>query len=313
MDSRFVLRATPTYSRGEWFIQGQGELVANNDQSSTRTNRTVDTDDLWVRIGQWNNWDVQLGRYEAWELYHFGMGLDLNTFERQGATVEAIAAPQIYGVTYGFYRSTVGNVGFHVYPTEFVRFELLGQAGVGDILTTAGGRGTGILDFGWVKFKVGGEYRKEVGKREGFPEEYERRGSGAGVQFVLAPYVEFGASGAYGLTDHVDFNGNTDFKGSYTTYSYGGFANVSILEDLLFGVGAHYTWLEDINAESDTGRVGEFDHLQTFAAIQYAVFSQFYVKLVGSYAKARLAPTFTEIPPYDNSMISGRLRVSVFF
>jgi hypothetical protein len=313
MDSRFVLRATPTYSMGDWFVQGQGELVANNDQTSTRANRTVDTDDLWVRVGRWNQWDVQLGRYEGWEIYHIGMGLDLNTFEREGASVDELVAPQIYGVTYGFYRSQVGNLGFHVYPLDFLRFEILGQAGVGDVLTSAGGRGTGILDLGWLKFKAGGEYRKDVAKRDNDQSEYERRGAGAGLEFIFDPYVEFGVSGAYGLTDHLLFQGDTDFTGSFTTWSYGGFANTRIVEDLLLGVGFHYTWKEDINEEYPGGPVGEFDHMQGFAAVQYALFGQFYLKLVGAYAKARFAPTFTQVPPYENTMISGRLRASVYF
>ena len=45
----------------------------------------VDADDVWVRIGQWRKWDLMLGRFEAFEIYHRGMGLDINTQERLGA------------------------------------------------------------------------------------------------------------------------------------------------------------------------------------------------------------------------------------
>ena len=34
-------------------------------------------------------------RYEGWEVYPLGMGLDLNTLERQGASSEAFSAPAI--------------------------------------------------------------------------------------------------------------------------------------------------------------------------------------------------------------------------
>src|SRR5262249_4262205 len=75
---RLLLRVTPTYTRGRFFLQGQAELVANKDQSLHQRD-TADTDDLWIKIGMWNLWDLQLGRYEGWEIYHFGMGLDLYT------------------------------------------------------------------------------------------------------------------------------------------------------------------------------------------------------------------------------------------
>src|SRR3954471_3268231 len=90
-DSRFlvsqgraVLRVTPTYSLGSFYLQGQVEVVGNKDQAQVQPN-VADIDDLWLRFGQWKQWDVQVGRYEAFEVYHFGMGLDLNTLERDGA------------------------------------------------------------------------------------------------------------------------------------------------------------------------------------------------------------------------------------
>ena len=50
-----------------------------------------------------------------------------------------------------------------------------------------------------------------------------------------------------------------------------------------------------------------------FGAVQYALFDQLYLKLVGAYAKARLAPTFTEAPPYDSTMAGLRFRASYYF
>ena len=49
---RLVLRITPTYTHGRWFIQGQAELVGNKDQSSHQPD-IVDTDDLWIKVGMW--------------------------------------------------------------------------------------------------------------------------------------------------------------------------------------------------------------------------------------------------------------------
>jgi hypothetical protein len=118
---RVLLRVTPTYSDGDFFVQGQAELVANKDQS-LRQPDVADTDDLWIRFGTWKKWDVQLGRFEGWEVYHFGMGLDLNTLERQGATSTTYSAPEIYGLTYAFYRPAgVGQLAAHLYPVDWLR------------------------------------------------------------------------------------------------------------------------------------------------------------------------------------------------
>ena len=53
------------------------ELVGNLCQATTTiclTSGTFATDDLWIRFGAWNAWDVKVGRFEAWEVYHTGHG-----------------------------------------------------------------------------------------------------------------------------------------------------------------------------------------------------------------------------------------------
>jgi hypothetical protein len=199
---RAVLRVTPTYVSGRLFVQAQVELVGNGCQTTEPTvcpaAGTVDTDDLWLRIGQWNVWDLKVGRFEGWELYHLGMGLDLYTQERQGArqTVTTVTtgttvtnllpAPEYYGVTYLHDRPRgmgVGYAALHFFPLTLLRFELLGELGTnaavtgvgataaaGGTTTAAGGatnggnnvwggRPSAILDLGWLKLKAGAEYQ----------------------------------------------------------------------------------------------------------------------------------------------------------
>lgn len=321
---RAGVRFTPTYSQEEYFVQGQVELIANSNQGTTGTTGT-DTDDLWVRAGAWNKWDVQLGRFEGWEVYHFGMGLDLHTAERLGAylgpdgtqNLGPEGAPQIYGATYGYYRDDIGNIAGHVYPTDYLRFELLGKFGNQSARNTVGGRPVGVLDLGYVKVKVGGEYFKESEQDPEAPRERELRGVGAAVQGIYEQYVEAGINGGYGLIDAYDDEGTLDQEGTFTTYSYGGFANFGgFVENLVVGGGANYTWKDNVEKEQsgpNQGQVGEFDHLQVFGAVQYALFGQLYLKLVGSYAKARLAPTPAIAPPYDSTMIGLRFRASYYF
>lgn len=308
---RLVARLTPTYSQDDWFVQAQGELVANSDQETTRT-QAPDTDDLWVRAGKWNLFDVQLGRFEGWEIYHFGMGLDLNTFERNGVVIPPIAGPRIYGVTYGYYRDSIGNVAAHLYPLDILRIELMGKFGSTGFENVIGGRPVAILDMGFVKVKVGGEYFKGTQVKEDNPRESERRGVGAAVQGVFEPWLEAGINGAIGLVDVIDSNEILLLPDSHTTYSYGGFVNVRVIDRLIVGGGANLTWLENLQEDAN-GNVGEFDHLQTFGAVQYALFNQLYLKFVGAYARGRFAPTFTQTPPWESTLLSARFRASLYF
>ena len=309
---RLLLRATPTFTRGDFFVQGQAELVANKDQSQRQPD-IVDADDVWVRTGLWNTIDVQLGRFEAWEVYHFGMGLDLNTMERDGATDDMFGVPQIYGVTYAFYRPQgVGQAAVHIYATDFLRFELGSQLGSEFGSNALAGRPVAVLDLGWLKLKGGVEYKKLTDQKDGLQGETTQRGGGGALQLVFDPYVELGFNGALGLVDRIASDGSTDEKGSTTAYSLGGFANGRIVEDLLIGAGVNMTKLHDIHYDDMIGDNGQFSHLQAFVALQYLAADTLYIKLVGAYAKGDFHPTFGE-PVFDNSMYSVRLRLQLPF
>jgi hypothetical protein len=309
---RVLLRITPTYTNGDFFVQGQAELVANKDQS-LRQPDVADTDDLWIKVGNWNKWDLQLGRYEGWEVYHFGMGLDLNTLERQGALDEAFSVPGIYGVTYSQYRpASVGQAAVHLYPTQNFRVELGSQFGNEFGSNTVAGRPVAIYDLGWLKLKFGAEYKKLSDQKENSKGYTNQRGLGGGIQLVFLPRVEMGVNGAYGLVDRVAQDGTVDEKGSNTTYSIGGFANVSLMEDLIAGVGLNYTYLEDLHYDMSLGRVDKFNHTQMFGALQYFVAKQLYVKAVVAYGRANFAPTFGD-PNFINEMYSGRIRLLYLF
>jgi hypothetical protein len=309
---RVLLRFTPTFSKDDWFVQAQAELVANKDQAARQPD-IVDADDVWVRFGKWNVFDVQLGRYEAWEIYHFGMGLDLNTLERLGATDDVYSVPAIYGVTYAFYRPPgVGQAAVHLYPTEYFRIELAGQIGNEFGSNTLAGRPVGVLDFGWLKIKGGGEYKVLRDQKDGAQGKTIQRGVGGSIQVIYDPYVEFGFNGGYALVDRTAADGAMDEKGSHTTYSLGGFANARIVDGLLVGIGANLTKLHDLHYDEAIGDNGRFSHTQAFFALQYTLWGQLSIKTVFAYALGDFKPTFGE-PNFDNTMLSGRLRVQFLF
>lgn len=310
--SRAVLRFTPTYSKGSWYVQGQTELVANGDQQSPQP-VNLGADDLWVRTGEWKSWDITAGRFEAFEVYHFGMGMDVNTLERKGPTDTTRTPPAVPGLDQFVYRQNIGNLALHKYVGDFLRLELLGQYGFDAGLNSYGVRPAAVLDFGYLKIKGAANIRKQFALSDKSKEERFRRGGTGAIQFVMDPYVELGGNFSYELVDHyspqnpADPNaerGAFDGLGSVTTSAYGGFANVRVVEDLLVGGGMNWVTEEDQVQ-------GKFKSQQGFGAIQYLVGGQLFIKLVGGYAKANLQPGGK--PAWENTMLSGRLRLMYLF
>ncbi|HYP87824.1 MAG TPA: hypothetical protein VEQ59_06715 [Polyangiaceae bacterium] len=313
--SRFVLRATPTYSTAnDWFVQGQAEIVANGEEANPRPANVVDTDDLYVKAGKWKKFDVQAGRFQGWELYHFGMALDQNTYERIGARSQQMPV-QIYGLTQFWDRPAgAGNFAIHAYPTDYLRFELLGQLGASGSNNSLGARPMGIFDLGWVKLKAGLEYGKTSSQKDTDPSKSTFKGWGTALQFVLDPYVEFGGNVAQGVIDVTNTSGVYDPAGSTTTWSYGGFANGRIMKDLLLGVGINFTRWEDLKKNIDTGKTDNKKHTQMFGALQYRLWERFYIKGVVAYSEAGFNPLADTLPNvFANKMISTRLRLMLLF
>jgi hypothetical protein len=326
--SRAVLRASPTYSaESGWFAQGQAEFVALGDnQLNTGTNILGFTDDLWVRVGKWNLIDLTAGRFQSWEIAnHYGMGLDLNTLEREGANIQTASKhpPNAYGLTYFWDRSDgrLGSYAVHVYPTDFVRVELLGQIGAGSNVgfnaVQTNFRPSAILDLGFLKVKGGLEYGKADQQADRVNGSRSRNGFGVAVQGVFDPYVEAGVAYARGYEDVVPQLTNVrDDVASNTVTGISGFLNARIYGSLLVGGGALYSHWENLTTDERPGSVhfGEHDfdrQFQTFGALQYSAWDFFYVKAVGAYAHWRHQDRSST--PFANKMMSGRLRLMVLF
>jgi hypothetical protein len=336
---RAQLRVTPTYVNGNFFIQGQVELVGNQCQqaggttSSCQTFGTFDTDDLWIRFGQWNKWDVKVGRFEGWELYHTGMGLDINTMERQGAIMGPIVpgnienAPAFYAVNYLHDRPAAGlGVGYaalHAYFSETLRAELLGELGTDDSTGAGyvylGARPSMILDVGWLKVKAGLEYEKQAfstqqynantQSKEDVPYSRIRKGAGGSVQMVFDPRVELGANFGYGKQSLTDISGNPKGQGTFSTYSVGGFANLRLAKLWILGTGLNWTTRTDSYYPNGAQTPDYAAHLQSFVALQYLLAGQLFIKAVVGYSRSDFQDADTSIPIWSNTMLSGRVRL----
>lgn len=315
--SRLVLRATPTYNAGDgWFVQGQGEAVLNGASPSPGQGFLV-ADDIYVRAGKWNKFDITAGRIQGWEIYHLGMGLDLNTAERLGARTDLNPPVDLYGLTFLWDRPDgPGRLALHYYPTNFLRFELLGQVG-SSTLNSIGARPVGILDIGVLKVKLGAEYRYETPRQDSADrkDKIESRGVAGTVQVVLDPSVEAGVALAHALVDTYNVQGILDAGRSSTTTSYGLFANAQPIDRVLLGVGANYTHEHNLKTDP-TGQLNDVrTHLQAFGAVQYALWDQFFIKGVFAYANALKKPE-SDPPPiteFRNKSVSFRLRLMYLF
>jgi hypothetical protein len=326
--TRGVLRVTPTYNaKNGWFAQGNAEFVLHGDMNVDQVTKTLgSTDDLFVRIGKWNVFDVTVGRFQGWEIAnHFGMGLDQNTLERQGAWIIGGASGRPtdgYGLSYFWDRqdNLLGSYAVHVYPTKYLRAELLGQLGQSSASTTANQmniRPSAIFDIGWMKLKAGLEYGKAKPQSVETVGSDTKNGYGFAAQFVINPWVEFGGSYARGFHDNFDNTKNLpNLEGSETVSTYGGFVNASPgYEPLVFGFGAFNNTQEDMRVDSAMGphygKVDTNDQLQIFGAAQYTLWNQLYVKFVFSHASNHVEHYNLGI--FTNSSVSGRLRLMLLF
>jgi len=320
--SRLLARVTPTYSFGDdLFIQGQVELVGSGDQTISRSDvGGADTDDLYLRFGKWNSWDITAGRFEGWEVFHLGMGLDQNTFERQGAVGPGEAGLPIsfYGLTDNQFRpSAATNAAFHYYPLSFLRFEVLGMAGTINNQPTYATRPVAILDFGWLKLKGGVEYTHGAGIQTQSRASTIKKGVGGAIQFVFDPHIEAGFNIAQGTVESYDDSGRQNLKASLTRTSLGGFANVSngsARHPILLGLGALWTRNVDQNDPvQSTAVVDNYWMLQSFVALQYVAYQQLYIKLVGGYSRGHWLGSGPPPITYDDEMYSVRMRFAFYF
>jgi hypothetical protein len=268
---------------------------------------------------------VTAGRFQGWEIAnHYGMGLDINTLERSGARLPTSAVPQPkdgYGLTHFWDRQDklLGAYALHVYPTKYLRGELLGHLGAGNNTSEPNQmdvRPSLIFDIGWLKLKGGLEYGKAVPQDATKVVRDTRNGYGLAAQFVFAPYVEFGGSFARGFQDVVDKENAANLIASNTAQTFGGFLNVSPgHEPLVFGFGAFQNHWENFHVDNRVGarqgKVDTNDQWLLFGAIQYTLWEQFYMKFVLSHASHKVDDYDGGM--YVNNALSGRFRLMILF
>ena len=317
MQGRLTFRVTGVYNpKDEWFLMTNTEFVANTEQNNSSTNY-VDVDDAYIRGGRWKWGDITVGRLQGFEVYHFGMGLDLNTYERLGAASFSKTPVQPYAVDDLWDRGVNnGAIALHWYYPEWLRFEMLTRMGVSGQGTLIGLRPAAVIDFGFVKGRFGYERGFAKSLFIGNDARVDTKGIGGSLQAVLDPWVELGGGYARRVQDAFDQDGGVRAAATHTTKTYGGFLNARpYVENVLVGIGYHHTNFENFNIDS-FDEPEHTTHQQMFAAVQYLLWDRFYIKYVFSYAKAEIEERNDSDPTDDgfvNESLGHRLRFMLLY
>ena len=323
--ARMLLRVTPTYSFDRRAVHpGPGRARRHRGSDDLRSDvGGADTDDLWLRIGQWNRWDFQVGRFEGWEVFHLGMGLDQNTFERQGAVgAGRLRQSPFYGLTDNQFRpgGAAGNAAFHYYPLPFLRFELLGMAGSfsGDpVVRDASGRRSSTS---------GGSSSRAASSTstDGLDQHATDRptitskGVGGAIQFVFVPHIEFGAQRRAG--HRLEHRPHREPEPRRELHAHE-LRRIRQRLERQPTASAHLRRRARCSRAPRTRTTSIRNPWWTTTGCTRAsspsstsLFNAFYIKLVGGYSRGSLAQAGNDPRvEYDDEMYSVRLRFSFYF
>jgi len=322
-EGRGLLRFTPTYSSGKLLRPGTGG--AGREPKSSRC-RSSPRSSTWTTSGfvqgRWKSWDVQLGRFEAFEVYHFGMGLDINTLERNGATgdQDAVSTRRVRARRERQYRvppERRPNLAIHAYPTDFLRVEMLGQLGLDQAATfdTVGARPAVVFGCRLAEDQGGGATCESSSRRARRPRRaYSSEAAPAPFSSWPTPTWKAASTSPYGLVDYYAATNSTDpnaSRGDFDTarsvkdLDTGGFANVRVIDGL--------SRRRRRQLRPGDGSASRVVHppADVRARSSNLLLKQLYIKVVGAYAKGHLAPGNTAA--WNNTMTSARLRLTFLF
>lgn len=303
MRGRFVLGPTLTHEfGGHYFIRARGEAVAWLRDAVGQYQ--VNVDDVWAQIGDKGLWDLKVGRFFSWRVYHKGLGVDLYTLEDTGALSEndyenpGAFGPHTYEVNNIYYRERPGRFAFHLYPTDFLGIEALGLYGRESLSSNTGGRGAVIAHWPFLRVSGAAEYRHSNPAIEalGDPDPNtgirpscdkcgvtNTYGYGGGIELTLKP-VEISLNAAQEhVTTYAVKDGSLDPRSSNKTTTIGGYAEVDVgslamQRTLVVGGGWNRT---EVNAQSTD--YAQHIQMQGYAAYPLG-FNDAMIKLVVSRA-----------------------------
>ncbi|PKL35571.1 MAG: hypothetical protein CVV44_22485 [Spirochaetae bacterium HGW-Spirochaetae-1] len=301
LQGRLVLGVNYRKELKDYYVLARAEIISHVDEP-----KDIDTLDSYLQCGN-KYWDVQIGRFLAYELYHKGQGLELYTDEDAGA----IDAPDLYEVDYvRGHADDAGQVAFHIFPLKGIdmmdlKIEVAGIYGQ----ESASQNDFGIrpvVDYSYWRFQVvaGMEYLLKKSRDTASKTKSEVTGYGGRLQYNT-DFITAGVNFARASRDSYTTTGVMDTAGTYTITSFGGFADIDFWRNSI-GLGCHYTTYKAENLDDKT-------HLQPFVSYLYRLpFEGLTVKGVFSWALADIDGLGVS-NAYTNDIYSMRIRIRYDF
>lgn len=301
LQGRFVLGANFSRSFGAYYATAQVQFLGlvNEFAHSQYEPHTLDA---YLRVGHQKWWDLQVGRFLAWEIYHRGQGIELFTAEEAGA----LGGPPLYWLELSRgYINEAGQAAAHFYPTDFLKFELSSVYGQQNNQNLLGVRPAAHLTLNDFQLLAGYEYLSASPQTSADKTSNASQGYAARAQYTFFKTVTAGAEFAQAFVDAIDINGDVDTLKSLTKYTFGGYVDIDFWHNSI-GLGYHRT--------NQLDKRGEFNnHDQAFITYQYRFPIQgLSAKLVYGFARAHVQDADTKTS-WDNYMQSVRLRISYEF
>jgi hypothetical protein len=322
MGGRLVLAPSYYGEVGTFFGLAKAEFVA---LESINSKFQPDVQDAFVQFGQ-RSWDLQVGRFLAWEVYHRGKGIELYTAEEAGA----LNAPPLYWMTnVRGHANEAGQAAFHLYPFDFVGLEIASIYGQESNQNNLGLRPALDVQLGSLRLLAGYEYFRQLAQTEADKVDVTSRGYagsaiyslplagqrfGKGRVFPRAPNpldlpqrdaLTIGVGAAHESVDYIDIQGLVDGARTKETTTVGAFLDLDFWKNA-FSLGFHRTIMKNREGETHT-------HNQAFIAYLFRL------PVEGLVAKAVYGYAVGNIEDIDNNsrfvngMHSLRLRLAYAF
>lgn len=296
---RFVLGASYRRDLGNLFAEARVQLVGF-DNEYTKSQYEPHTQDAFVRVGG-RSWDVQLGRFLAWEPYYRGNGIERYTAEEAGA----LNGVSMYRLDYGLgHEDEPGQIALHLYPAGWAALEVSSVYGQQSDQNKRGVRPALALRR-WGFLLMGGwEYLQRRPQADNNKAEQTANGFAGRVQYTLAG-TTVGVDAARVSQDQIQSDGLPNARESFDKTSYGAFLEADFWRNVV-GAGYHLT-----TQDNDQGERNK--HHQAFVSYTYRLpIEGLSVKAVLGFARAQNEDVDARLR-YENDMTSFRVRVKYDF
>ena len=253
MQGRLLLGAKYVQQLGSLKAEAKGEFLALvNDRATYEPH----SQDVYLKVGQ-EAWNLQIGRFLAWEVFTRGLGMDYYTADEAGAQ----NGPSMYRVDLAQGRGDEpGQAAAHWYPAPGLGVELATVFGAEGSQNQLGARPTVVYSFGPVDLVAGGEILRQQPQYANDKVEVTSYGGGGRAQLRI-PHLTVRPRGAPACTPTPRTSTATSTRPRPSTRSaMGGFANLDFGPHTL-GVGGFFTEQKNKVGERPT-------HTQAFLAYQ---------------------------------------------